>query len=60
LNVRLVCRDQISIDLADSEKHSASRGARLSSGRDSLVAGADDKIFRLDRIDPHECASLRP
>jgi len=25
---------------------------------DSLVAGADDKIFRLDRTDTHECASL--
>src|SRR5882757_8535789 len=25
---------------------------------DSLVAGADDKIFRLDRIDTRECASL--
>jgi hypothetical protein len=26
--------------------------------RDSLVAGADDKIFRLDRTDTRECASL--
>jgi hypothetical protein len=25
---------------------------------DSLVAGADDKIFRLDRVDNKECASL--
>ena len=25
---------------------------------DSLVAGADDKIFRLDRVNPNECASL--
>jgi hypothetical protein len=25
---------------------------------DSLVAGADDRIFRLDRIDTRECASL--
>jgi hypothetical protein len=25
---------------------------------ESLVAGADDKIFRLDRIDTRECASL--
>jgi hypothetical protein len=25
---------------------------------DSLVAGADDKIFRLDRADTRECASL--
>jgi hypothetical protein len=25
---------------------------------DSLVAGADDKIFRLDRTDTNECASL--
>jgi hypothetical protein len=25
---------------------------------DSLVAGADDKIFRLDRVDNRECASL--
>ncbi len=30
---------------------------RFGSG-DSLVAGADDKIFRLDRIDTRECASL--
>ena len=26
--------------------------------RDSLIAGADDGIFRLDRIDTSECASL--
>jgi hypothetical protein len=26
--------------------------------KDSLVAGADDKIFRLDRTDTRECASL--
>jgi hypothetical protein len=26
--------------------------------RDSLVGGADDKIFRLDRADTRECASL--
>jgi hypothetical protein len=26
--------------------------------RDSLVAGADDRIFRLDRTDTRECASL--
>ena len=25
---------------------------------DALVAGADDKIFRLDRADNRECASL--
>ena len=25
---------------------------------DALLAGADDKIFRLDRADPRECASL--
>jgi hypothetical protein len=24
----------------------------------SLIAGADDKIFRLDRVDIRECASL--
>ena len=27
-------------------------------GRSELVAGADDKIFRLDRVDISECASL--
>ena len=25
---------------------------------DALVGGADDKVFRLERADPRECASL--